>query len=176
MILPLDEAKEIDGSITAEDLEAIEISIRELTNNKFQNTRIRYKDVVFISDYTISVGTKVQGLKEGDTIEINYSGYNDGLYTVAAIEDDVIIFSLGAFSEIDLDGAMITKIEYPADIKRGVKKMLQYDKKMGNKLGIKSESYARMSVTYHDLNADENIEGYPSSLLSFTNKYEKMRW
>ena len=71
---------------------------------------------------------------------------------------------------------MLTKVEYPTDIKRGIKKLIEYDKTMTGKIGIKSESIARMSVTYYDVNSTENTDGYPSSLLSFLRKYEKMRW
>ena len=72
--------------------------------------------------------------------------------------------------------AMVTKVEYPADIKRGIKKLIEYDKAMAGKVGIKSETIARMSITYYDVNTAENTDGYPSSLLSFLKKYEKMRW
>ncbi len=43
-----------------------------------------------------------------------------------------------------------------------------YDlKSMGAKLGIKSESIARMSITYYDVNASDNIEGFPAAKFSF---------
>lgn len=71
---------------------------------------------------------------------------------------------------------MVTLVNYPPDIKRGVKKLIQYDKKMSGKIGIKSETISRMSTTYYDVNAAENIEGYPVSLLSFLKKYERIRW
>lgn len=176
MIISLEDAKKIDSDIEQEDLDAFENSIRELTNNNFQNTRIRFKNVDFVSYNSIGVNTKVIGLKAGDTIEINYSGYNDGLYVVKSILDDVITFENNSFTEIDLKGAMLTKIEYPADVKRGIKRLIQYDKKMFSKIGIKSETISRMSITYYDVNNTDNTEGYPSSLLSFLDKYKKMRW
>ncbi|WP_336272164.1 hypothetical protein [Lactococcus lactis] len=54
--------------------------------------------------------------------------------------------------------------------------MLQYDVTMGDKLGIKSESIARMNITYYDMNSSESINGYPASLFGFLKKYKKMRW
>lgn len=168
MIISLNEAKAIDEDIEQEDLDAIEVEVRTITNNNFQNTHIRYKDVTFISDNVIGVKNKVVGLKTDDTIQINYSGYNDGIYTVVSVTDDTIVFKEGSFTEIDLNGAMLTKVEYPADIKRGVKQMLQYDKITRGKEGIASESIARMSITYRD--------GYPAGTLSFLARYEKMRW
>lgn len=47
---------------------------------------------------------------------------------------------------------------------------------MAGKIGIKSETISRMSTTYYDMTATENTDGYPSALLSFLKKYEKMRW
>lgn len=171
MIVSLQEAIKIDEDIKEEDLEAIEIMIRNKTNNNFQNTRIRYKNITFIDDQTIGVSSKLVGLKVGDTIQINYSGYNDGLYVIKSTTDDTISFDLDSFAEIDLKGAMITKVEYPADIKKGVKDILRYDLDMKDKKGIKSESVSRKSVTYSD-----NDEGYPKEIVSFLNDYLKMRW
>ena len=70
----------------------------------------------------------------------------------------------------------MTLVEYPADILSGVVKLLKYDAKMGDKLGLKSESVSRMSKTYYDVNASENIEGYPAALMSFLDKYKELRW
>lgn len=176
MIISLEDAHKIDSTIDQDDLDAFENSIRELTNNNFQNTRVRFKDIVFISDSSIGINAKIIGLKLGDTIEINYSGYNDGLYVIKSMLNDVISFEDNSFTEIDLKGAILTKVEYPADVKRGIKKLIQYDKKMSSKIGIKSETISRMSTTYYDVNNTDNTEGYPSSLLSFLDKYKKMRW
>ena len=41
MILSLGDAREIDIDITQDDLDAFETSVRELTNNNFQNTFVR---------------------------------------------------------------------------------------------------------------------------------------
>lgn len=182
MIITLEEARAIDKTVQQEDIDAFEIMFRAHTNNNFQNISIRYEDVDFLSDNVIGLRATSKGLKPGDTVQINYSGYNDGLYTIKEINSNeynsssVLVFNEESFAEIDLKGAMLTKVEYPADIKAGIKKILRYDEKMKDKTGVKSESYARMSVTYHDVNAEQNIEGYPSNLLAFLSKYEKMRW
>ena len=73
-------------------------------------------------------------------------------------------------------GSMITLVQYPADVKAGLKKILSYNLKMADKIGIKSESISRMSTTYYDVNASETVDGYPTALVSFLQKYEKMRW
>lgn len=176
MIITLDEAIGLDSTITQDDLNAFETSVRELTNNNFQNKHVRFNNVSFVSENTILVKEVIKGLRIGDTVEVNYSHYNDGLYTVASIDGRQITVTEASFFEADSGCAMVTKVEYPADIKRGIKKLIEYDKKMANKIGIKSETISRMSTTYYDVNANDNTEGFPSSLLSFLKKYEKMRW
>lgn len=176
MIISLGDARAIDIDITQDDLDAFETSVRELTNNNFQNTFVRFKNVEFVNENTILVKDKIRGLRVGDTVEVNYSHYNDGLFVISQIDGKQIKVQGTPFFVGNSGRAMVTKVEYPADIKRGIKKMIEYDKKMAGKLGIKSETIARMSVTYYDVNATENTDGYPSSLLSFLRKYEKMRW
>uniref|UniRef100_UPI00359FEA10 hypothetical protein n=1 Tax=Jeotgalibaca porci TaxID=1868793 RepID=UPI00359FEA10 len=176
MIISLNEAIELDADITQDDLDAFETSVRELTNNNFQNTFVRFKNVEFVSENTILVRDEIRGLRVGDTVEVNYSHYNDGLFVVEEIDGKKITVEGTPFFVGNSGRAMLTKVEYPADIKRGIKKLIEYDKAMAGKLGIKSETVARMSVTYYDVNAAENTDGYPSSLLSFLRKYEKMRW
>ena len=176
MIIPLVDAKLIDENITQEDLDAFESSVRRLTNNNFQNRYVRFEDISYIDGDRIKVNEKIEGLRVNDTVEINYSKYNDGLYTVEEIKDKEIKLKGRLLHEFDFAGVMLTKVEYPPDIVSGIKKLINYDKKMAGKTGIKSESISRMSITYYDVNGTDNTEGYPSSLLSFLKKYQKMRW
>lgn len=176
MIISLDDAQKLDSSIVQDDLDAFETSVRELTNNNFQNTHVRFKSIAFISENSILVKENIIGLRQGDTLEINYSHYNDGLYVVDGIVGQEISVQGMPFFVANSHNAMATLVQYPADVKRGIKKLIEYDKKMAGKIGIKSETISRMSTTYYDVNATENTEGYPSSLLSFLSKYEKMRW
>ena len=176
MIISLTDANKLDPNITQDDLDAFESSVRELTNNNFQNTFVRFKNVEFVNENTILVKDEIRGLRVGDTVDINYSHYNDGLFVIEEIDGKQITVEGEPFFVANSGHAMLTKIEYPADIKRGIKKLIEYDKAMAGKLGIKSETIARMSTTYYDVNAAENTDGYPSSLLSFLRKYEKMRW
>ena len=176
MIITLGDARAIDDSITQDDLDAFEVAFRSLTNNSFQNKHIRFKDIEFVGENLISVKDPIVGIKTGDTIEVNYSHYNDGLYVVESIAGKQITVQGTPFFVANTGGSMLTLVQYPADIARGIKKLIAYDKKMASKIGIKSESISRMSITYYDVNASENIDGYPASLLSFLTKYEKMRW
>lgn len=176
MIITLEEAMELDSGITQDDLDAFEQSVRALTNNKFQNQRVRFENVQLIEPNIIKLNNTPRGLRLGDTVEVNYSDFNNGLYVVEEILADEIKVEQESFLAEETRGIMITKIEYPADIKQGILKLIQYDKKMAGKIGVKSETISRMSTTYYDVDAKENIDGYPASLLSFLNKYEKMRW
>ena len=176
MIITLGDARAIDDSITQDDLDALEAACRSLTNNNFQNKHIRFKDIEFVGTNLIAIQDPIVGLKVGDTIEVNYSHYNDGLYVIESIDGKQITVQGTPFFVANTSGSMLTLVQYPADIARGIKKLIAYDKKMASKIGIKSESISRMSITYYDVNASENIDGYPASLLSFLTKYEKMRW
>ena len=176
MIITLGDARAIDDSITQEDLDAFEVAFRSLTNNSFQNKHIRFKDIEFVGENLIAVKDPIVGIKTGDTIEVNYSHYNDGLFVIEEIAGKQIKVQGTPFFVANTGGSMLTLVQYPADIARGIKKLIAYDKKMASKIGIKSESISRMSTTYYDVNASETVDGYPAALVSFLQKYEKMRW
>ena len=176
MIISLTEAQRLDAEILQEDLDAFEQSVRQLTNNNFQNTAVRFINIALQEPDLIKVNDSIKGLRIGDTLEVNYSSYNDGLYTVEEILEGSIKVSEESFLEEESNNLMVTLVSYPADIKRGIKKLITYDKKMSSKVGIKSETISRMSTTYYDVSAAENTDGYPSNLLSFLEKYKKMRW
>lgn len=176
MIVSLSDAQMVDVDIAKDDLDAFESAIRELTNNNFQNKHVRFENVSFTASNAVLVKEPIIGLKVGDTVEVNYSHYNDGLYIVASIDGQKITVQGVPFFVANSGHAMVTKVEYPPDIKRGILKLIEYDKKMADKIGIKSETVSRMSTTYYDVNASESVDGYPAALLSFLKKYEKMRW
>ena len=176
MIITLGDARAIDDSITQEDLDAFEVAFRSLTNNNFQNKHIRFKDIEFVGENLIAVKDPIVGIKTGDTIEVNYSHYNDGLYVVEELTGKQIKVQGKPFFVANTSGSMITLVQYPADVKAGLKKILSYNLKMADKIGIKSESISRMSTTYYDVNASETVDGYPAAMVSFLKKYEKMRW
>lgn len=177
MIITLEEAQQIDSKVTEGDLNAYETMVRRLTNNNFQNVQIRFYGLSFDSEDTITLRNEPLGLREGDTIQISDSTYNDMLVVIESIEEKTLkVKAEEPFFEGSFFSAFITKIQYPADIRIGVQGLIEYKAKMGSKLGIKSETIARMSVTYYDVNATDNIEGFPASKFSFLKKYKKMRW
>lgn len=176
MIISLADAQEVDQKITQDDLDAFEAAIRQLTNNNFQNTRIRYTGLTFEEPATIKLGAKAFGLRVGDTVQVSDSTYNDGLFTIKAVTDNAIEVNDVEFFGLISKKAFITKVEYPADVRKGVRAMIAYDKKMARNIGTKSETISRMSVTYYDVTSAESVSGYPATVMSFIDKYNKMRW
>ncbi|MCR8704179.1 hypothetical protein [Weissella cibaria] len=175
MIISLDDAKAIDPNITQADLNGFETAVRALTNNKFQNHSVVSKGVTVSLNNKLTV-TSTFGLRVGDTVELVDSKVNDGLYVIAALTDTTVTLQDTDLFNGEFKKASMIKVEYPDDIKVGIKKLIQYDVKMADKVGIKSETISRMSTTYYDATAAENVNGYPSAYMSFLDKYRKIRW
>ena len=175
MIISLEEALKLDADATQETCDGLEAMVRKLTNNNFQLIKFRIRGLK-LSGSTIKASSgRLDIFKTGDTIEINGTDYNNGLYVVESVSGGVITIR-GDFITETNSVAITTKVSYPADVLTGVKKLITYDAKMRDKAGIKSETVARWSVTYYDVTAAESSEGYPVSLLGFLDKYRKLRW
>lgn len=150
-------------------LKALESLIRKYTNNNFQNRNIRTScpamNTKLYSNYA-HIGV-------GDTVQISESVYNDGLYVVKDKADGFI--ELDAVL-IDEPKVLVTKVEYPEDVKLGAVNMLKWDLENRSKVGIQSETISRHSVTYFNMDGDNSLMGYPKSLLGFLNPYKKARF
>lgn len=171
MIITVEELKTVSelSNIPDEQLElmceGIEDFIRQYTNNNFV-----VKNTSFVTPSENGKLATVSPLvKVGDTVLITNSEYNDGIYTI--IDTD------GTLNKelFDDDHNKITLVKYPPSIKLGVVKLLQYNAKMGSKVGISSESLSRHSISYAQP-ASDSIGGYPSSLMSFLKPYMKARF
>ena len=176
MILSVEEAKNflpelstVSDDLLKQKLDAMEVMVRKYTNNNFQNRNIR-----FLAD---SVGTILNGsspfLKEGDTIQVSDSRVNDGLYVLKSVSDDSVVVDRPLFT---VGHNLVTKVEYPADVKLGIINLLKWDVGNRDKVGIKSETISRHSVTYFDLDSSNQVMGYPVSLLGFLESYKKARF
>ena len=75
-----------------------------------------------------------------------------------------------------IDHNLVTKVEYPVDVQMGVINLMKWEITYRNKVGIKSESLSRHSVTYFDQDANNQVMGYPVSLLGFLEPYKKARF
>ena len=171
MIITVEELKTVSelSNIPDEQLElmseGIEDFIRQYTNNNFI-----VKNVTF---NTPSMNGKLETVsplfKVGDTVLISNSKYNNGVYVLNGTD--------GTLNKelFDDDNNKITLVKYPPAVKLGVVKLLKYNVKMDDKVGISSESLSRHSVSYAQPTSD-SICGYPSSLMSFLKPYMKARF
>lgn len=150
-------------------LDGIENLIRSYTNNNFQNRHVRF--------VASSMGNKLFGnnsfISAGDTIQISQSGVNDGLYVVTEVDESWISVEADLFH---VPKNLVTKIEYPPDIQQGVIELMLWEVENRQKVGIKSETLSRHSVTYYDLDTNNQVMGYPVSLLGFLKPYMKARF
>ena len=151
-------------------LDGIEMLIRKKTNNHFHVKTIRFYLTVQDGQLTGSF----DHLSVGDTIEVSASEYNQNVVTyITDITDDVI--TLKKPLQPENNQIQITKVVYPPDIVQGVVNLMDWEVNNRDKVGVKSESLSRHSVTYYD-NADSQASGYPSSLMDFITPYCKARF
>ena len=151
-------------------LRAVEMAIRAYTNNNFQRRTVRGLCQI---RFGVLYGD-IPGLKVGDTVQISESAYNDGLFVVQSIIDDQITVSPETLT--DESAVLVTKIQYPDDIKDAAVNMLTWDVNNRGKVGIQSETLSRHSVTYYNMGADAQVMGYPVSIMGSLKPYRKMRF
>lgn len=161
--------KNMDDEEIKDKLDALEILIRKHTNNNFQNRNIRFT----ASSTDNNLNGSSAYLKVGDTIQISQSDVNDGLYVIKSISSGFMTLDEDLYNH---DKNLVTKVEYPADIKQGIINLMLWEIENRNKVGIKSETLSRHSVTYFDLDTNNQVAGYPVSLLGFLDKYKKARF
>lgn len=150
-------------------LQALELLIRKYTNNNFQIRSIRF--LVNVVDSGINLETPL--LNVNDTIQISQSLYNDGVYYIKSKSGQNLILNDVLTIE---DKILITKVKYPQDVKMGVVNMMKWELENRDKVGIKSETISRHSVTYFNMDGDDSIMGFPKSLLGFLEPYKKARF
>ena len=176
MIISVEKAKELisfpdnwtDAKIRMKLL-AVEQTIRAYTNNNFQNRGYRIQAFiaggVFMSESLIPFSV-------GDTVQVSESQYNNGLYTVSDVSGDTT-FTVNEDTRDESAEVLITKIEYPADVVFCCAELMEWAVQFAGKVGIKSETLSRHSVTYEDSNT--MFMGYPASLLGCLKPYRKVR-
>jgi hypothetical protein len=150
-------------------LKSVEQTIRAYTNNNFQNRGYRVladiRDGVFESEALVPFGLD-------DTVQVSGSQFNDGLFTISGITDTTFTVSDDLKDE---NGVLVTKIVYPADVIDCCVNLLEWEKNNRAKVGIQSETLSRHSVTYFNQDADNQVMGYPVSLLGCLKAYRKAR-
>lgn len=165
--------------VLEEQLLALETSIRKYTNNNFQNRNVRFmcNAVNGILDYTSIY------LKDGDTVEVSNSTVNAGVYVIQSMTDYTITLDKPLYDEEEI---LVTKVEYPADVKMGVIEIMRWKLKNEEQnydanatKDVQSETISRHSVTYAKdaTESDISIEfGVPRKYVAFLNNYMKARF
>lgn len=147
-------------------LSSVESIIRRYTNNNFQNRNVRF--------VASSVSNTLNGvspfLSVGDTIQISNSAVNDGIYSIKSVDDGSMVVDGHLYT---LPYNLVTKIEYPADVVACALTMVKWQLSMSDKIGIKSETISRHSVTYED--SASFVLGYPKAILTALDKHKKAR-
>lgn len=175
MIIAVDELMKLpefagqSEQVIADKLKAVELGIRAYTNNNFQNRYVRF--------HAESLGNRLFGssdfLRVGDTVQISQSCVNDGLYTITELLDGAIRIDADLYKYPD---NLVTKVEYPANIRVGVVDLMKWEIANRQKVGIKSETLSRHSVSYFDQDVNNQVMGYPVALLGFLKPYMKARF
>lgn len=175
MILSVEEVRDLcpgmaDEAIKAR-LDAIEDCIRAYTNNPFQIRAARFSAPSEGSTLAASSAY----ILAGDTVQISESGVNDGLYVVQSVSENSTVLDRDLFP---VDHNLVTKVEYPAAIKGVVRNLLQWERDGRSKVGVKSETLSRYSVTYYDQQSTGSsyVMGYPASLMGGLAPYRKARF
>jgi len=162
----------IDPALLEAWLQALELLIRGYTNNSFLKRPFRAVAVA-VADAGALVCPTVTPFREGDTLQISDSELNSGLVTVKAVDGQTVTVNEELYDE---SGVVVTKVVYPADVKLGVARMLQWQLENGDKAGIQSETISRHSVTYFNMEGGNSSMGFPKSLLGFLKPYMKARF
>lgn len=175
MIISVEEMKRYintdeDDQALGARLQALESLVRRYTNNNFQVRAFRHTADIHGGAFHISTPLL---FRVGDTVEVGQSIYNEGLYTVQDVGDGTFTVQEDVREE---DLVLVTKVEYPADVKMGVCNLLKWEMEKRDKVGIQSESISRHSVTYYNMDGDNTVMGYPKSLLGFLRPYMKARF
>lgn len=147
--------------------DAVETAIREHTHNNFQKRSIRFEAA---AENNVIKGAH-PFLRVGDTVEISESE-NEGLYVIKEITDGQVKVDKELYP---VEHNLITKVEYPADVIEGALELMKWRAKFGGKIGVKSETISRHSVTYYD-NTATSTGGYPAALMGFLTPYMKARF
>lgn len=173
MILSVEKAKSLitfpgwtDEKIEMK-LKAVEQTIRAYTNNNFQDRDYRRTADIVGGLFMVEALTPFD---IGDTVQISESRLNKGLFTVATADDSTFTVEETVKDENDV---LVTKIVYPADVIDCCVNLMEWEVNNRGKVGIKSETLSRHSVTYED--SASMFMGYPASLLGCLKPYRKAR-
>ena len=150
-------------------LKAAESMIRNYTHNNFQVREVRSESV---SENGVLL-TPPENISAGDTVQISGSLLNNGIYTVAALNENGMTVN-GRI--LDCIKNTVTLVKYPPDVITGAAALIKWSLENKDKAGIKQEKISRHTVTYFDMEGGNSKMGFPSSMLGFLKPYMKARF
>lgn len=174
------ETDETDEMLKAR-LDALELTIRRYTNNNFQKRGFRVTaDIragVFMSESLIPFAV-------GDTIMVSESDLQSDCLATVTEANDLTFMTDNEWA--DEDYVLVTKVEYPADVKLGAANILKWQLRneaaaSGDKSqkDIQSETLSRHSVTYATDATESDLAvdfGVPKKHVAFLKMYKKARF
>lgn len=169
------ETDETDQALEAR-LQALELLVRAYTNNNFQ---IRaFRAVAVSTDGHELLCSGPVPFRTGDTLQITNSDFMpDCLVTVESVESSADGSTITVKEDLyGESGVVITKVNYPQDVKMGVVNLLKWELDNREKVGVASESISRHSVTYVDQTGANMSMGYPVALMGFLKAHKKARF
>lgn len=163
----------LSDDVLTNRLSALELMIRRVTNNNFQNRAMRCVSeieggvILSPSSYFLN----------GDTVQISENPLNDGLYVIG----DGMLLDPAPY---DSPRNLITKVIYPMDIKMGAVEIIKWQirneaQNDGSSKVVHSESISRHSVTYASDATENSIDpemGVPYKYSAFLKPYAKARF
>lgn len=150
-------------------LKAVEQTIRAYTNNNFQDRGFRVRASIRAG---VFMSESLTPFQVDDTIQVSESRYNSGLFTVSEVDE--LSFMVNDDTR-DEDDVLVTKVVYPADVIDCCVNLLEWEKNNRAKVGVQSETLSRHSVTYFNQDSNNQVMGYPVSLLGCLKAYRKAR-
>jgi len=178
MIVTLAEAQAVNPSITQDALDGYEAAIRQITANPFLVDGATVRGLTIYDNEITLRETMPTWIRPNETLLLSDNGLNDNaLISVESVFSQVVV--VGESTLLfpgNFPAATLSLVRYPADVRAGLLKLISYDKEMGGKLGVKSETISRMSIVYYDQNEAETVGGYPAALMSPFEKYRRIKW
>lgn len=168
MIVTVQEAlesigKDTDPVMLEKKIRAVESMIRSYTNNNFQQRAVQFETQVVSG----VIQFRHAYLKVGDNLQISKS-VNAGMYTITEITENGTAVDLPLYDSVR---NLVTKVVYPPAVQDGVLNLLKWEYNNRDKVGLKSETIGRHSVSYYDQDSSNQNMGYPVSLLGFLEPY-----
>lgn len=177
MIISVEDVKKrittnLDDSVLEEKLQALEVQIREYTNNRFLKkpyVRINAEILggVFMCESPVP-------FKVGDTVQVSVGrdAIDCGVYTVKEISGTT--FTVKEDVD-DITNTTVSLVQYKADVRMGVVELLDWKLKNADKVGLSAETISRHSQTFDRASIDKNF-GVPNDLLAFLKPYKNPRF